>query len=59
MINNEVITLRQYGVGDRFLIGCYSNCVDEAEAYPAYGNKLYSIDTALCLSAFHDGALNA
>jgi len=41
------------------LAGCYSNCVDEAEAYPAYGADEYAIDTALCLSAFHDGALNA
>lgn len=58
MINNDVITLRQYGVGDRFLIGCYSACVEEAEEYPAYGKKLYSIDSALCVSAFHDGALS-
>ena len=30
----------------------------KVEEYPVYGTKSYSIDSALCASAFHDGSLH-
>jgi len=59
MVNNDQITLRSYGVEDEFLINCASSCSKEIAEYPAYGTVHYSMDSALCVSAFHQGALNA
>jgi len=39
------------------LAECVSNCVDEQKSLEVFGSLTYAADSAICLSAFHSGAL--
>jgi len=40
------------------MVGCASNCIADKDEIDIYGTNTYSDDSAICLAAFHAGALD-
>lgn len=50
---------KKYKVHDSFLVNCPNSCVDEVDNVEFWGTEYYSEDSAICLAAYHAGAILA
>jgi hypothetical protein len=55
--NNDEIQKRSFAVGDEFLVNCMDSCASEIDSLEFFGSLSYSEDSAICIAAFHSGAI--